>query len=755
MEHSQQSPTFWPTLRQELQHIAQPRRIVPNLLAGLITGLMVLISSISYAALVFSGPLTPFLSFGITCSLICALLASMVVAVGSSFRIAIAGPDSNAASITALLMSTVVSDMAAAGLTSQLLPTALMLLIIVTTSTGLGLFLVGVLRLGNLVRYLPYPVVGGFLSGTGWLLISGAFKVFTDESLNLARLDFFVQPHILPLWAPGVLFGLLVFLVNQRYKHYLMLPVVVLVGTGGFYAALWLNNLSLTDAMHRGLLFEPFSQTSFWLPWSSTALSSINWPYLVQNIGSIVSLSLVVIIVLLLNSTGIELATNTEANLNRELQISGLANLAIGPLAGLIGIVSTSRTLMNVRAGGTSRLSGLTVSAFCLFMLLVGTPYLAYFPKPILGGLLIYLGCSLFYQWLYRSRFVLSRANYALIWVILLTMVTVNFLDAIALGVLIATVLFTINYSRQHVVRYELTGSERASNCVRTLQQQRYLQAHGHAILILGLEGYIFFGTSTRLLEHIRARLQQPAAKRPRYIVLDFLLVSGIDESAAVSYTKLQRLARQLDVHLVYTTVPPDVQQRLYMHNVISSQSNAATEADQLFPDLDRGLEWCENQLLQPTTLLRQRYVPMALHLDELFPDIADLQTFMGYLTKDQFAAGDVVFRQGDPSEVIYFVEYGRITLTRQIDENETRRLQSVGAGMLFGELGLYRHAPRTATATADVHTQVYQLGRAALERMEREHPVLALSFHRMIVLHNAQRLLQENIALDKLLTGS
>ena len=136
-------------------------------------------------------------------------------------------------------------------------------------------------------------------------------------------------------------------------------------------------------------------------------------------------------ITVLLNTTGIELATKKDAELEVELSAAGVANIFTGLLGGIPGYLSISRSVLNYKAGGRTRLSGLTAAACCTAVFLFGSSLMTLFPKLILGGLLLYLGFLLLKEWLVDSWFSLSHLDYTLVAGIMLVIASWGFLEGV------------------------------------------------------------------------------------------------------------------------------------------------------------------------------------------------------------------------------------------------------------------------------------------------------------------------------------
>jgi SulP family sulfate permease len=171
----------------------QVRSLLPNLFAGLTAGLVTLIYSISFAALIFSGNLTHFFPQGVGSALIGTTVTAIIVASRSSFPFVLAGPDSNASAILALMASAIATSLESPDAAGRLFPTFWVAITLGTILTGLFLFILGRLRLGRWARFIPYPVMGGFLAGTGWL-IARSCSFFTGHLLTSVY-KFLLQPR--------------------------------------------------------------------------------------------------------------------------------------------------------------------------------------------------------------------------------------------------------------------------------------------------------------------------------------------------------------------------------------------------------------------------------------------------------------------------------------------------------------------------------------------------------------------------------
>jgi SulP family sulfate permease len=710
--------------------------LVPNLFAGLVLGLVTVTSCVSYAAFIFSHDLTCYLPLGIMSALIGTALIGFIVALGSSFPSALAGPGANSAAILALMASSIAGSMALRPATF-ILSTVFTAIVLTSLCTGALLFALGHFRLGGLIRFIPYPVVGGFLAGTGWLIVKGGFTVMMGSSLTLYQLPILLKRNPLLHWLPGFLFAIILLVVKRRSAHYLYMPVFLLIGITLSHVLLLLNDIPLSQAVDKGWLFTPFPKTELWQHLGSFSFAFIDWFVLLKQSGSLMAMMAVVAITILLNATGIELATQNDVDLNQELRVDGLANLIAGIFGGMVGYLMVGRSLLNQKAGANSGLAGIVVAVLCVGILFWGAPILAYLPRPIIGGLLLYLGLTLLTEWIYDAWFKLSRTDYALVLVILLIVATRGFLVGVGVGIVIACILFVLSYSHIHAIKYTATGAEQRSNVERPVRYLKQLKEKGREIYVLCLQGFLFFGTAHTVLDHVRHILGNPGSQVSHFLLIDFRLVTGLDSSAVLSLARIKQLGQVNNVILVLTNLKPEFQHRLQQSGFIEQKDTYC----HTFPDLDRGLEWCENQILEGEKTTTMYPASLPKQLIEQFHDQEHITHLMEYLEELEVPAGSILFRKGDPSETLYFVESGQVSAILELPDGHKKRLRTMGAGTVFGEMGFYRGVPRSASVVADLPSRLYCLTKASLKKMEKEDPQLAAAFQQFIIRLLADRL--------------
>jgi len=724
------------------------RSATNSILAGIIAGIMGVVFATSYASIIFSGDLLAYLPNGIGITLFSATVMSAFVALASSYPGAVAMPQD---------VSSVIFGVAAAAIAVTLTPTAsgevifatiVTALVLTAVVTGLVFFALGYFRLGGLIRFIPYPVIAGFLAGTGWLLVKAAVGLMAGLSPDLSTMPELFKSEMLGLWLPGMVFGAALFVITRRISHHLVFPAIMIGAILLFHLYLLVSGTPVAEAGARGWLLGPFDADAQWSPVTPALFAAADWGAVFAQIPAIATITMLSVIGLLLNASALEIAMERDMDLNRELRCAGIGNLLAALGGGMSGHHYLSLTVLSRRIGGETRLVGITVAVVCGCALLLGADVLSYLPKLVLGGVIAYLGFAFLVEWLHDVRGKLPTFDYLIVLLIFIVASSFGFLEGVVVGVLASSVLFIVNYSRIDVVRHTLSGAMYRSNIARPKPQADMLQEQGGALLILKLQGFIFFGTAKRLADRLDQRAQDIEAPL-RYVVVDFTMVDGFDSSAIMSFVKLRQLAQAHGFMLVLTHLAPALRDQLEACG-FSLEEGASIMT---FSELDRGVEWCEDMQLRAESL--EPEVEHEAVMDILrhgFPADLDVAEMLAFLDRQTAVEGQHLMRQGEGADDLYFIESGRLTVQLELEEGEIVRLLSTGLGTV-GEVSLYTGGLRTASVVADKPSVVYRLTAESLRRMEQEKPQLAAAFHRFIARHLASRLADTTRVLQAVLS--
>ncbi len=452
-----------------------------DVFAGAICSVLSIAYCLSYAALIFSGPLDRYLSYGTAVTFLSAAIGGSIVALRSSLPFAVAGPDSSISVVIAALVTTVVQRLLASGQTDLLAPT-LIAMSLATAATGLLLCVLGFTHAARAIRFLPYPVIGGFLGATGWLMVTGAIQVLTDQKPTLGNLGAFADHVAAQKIAAGVAVAILLHILLRRFKSPFALPGVLLAAFIAAYVVMIANGSTLAAAQGADWMFNPQPAAGLTLPWHTAALHNFPWASLPSLAGDALAVMFVTISTLLLNTTGIEIATRTEAHIERDLKVLGIANLLTAAFGGYVSCTSFSRSILVRTAGATSRLAALTVAAVSAAALIADPSFLGYVPKFVLAGLLFYLGSDLVYQWLLHSSRRLLPLEYLSLIAIAALIIYSGFVAGVLIGIVIGCATFALSASRVNAIKFTFDGSEFRSSLDRGPRELFLLAEHGHQI---------------------------------------------------------------------------------------------------------------------------------------------------------------------------------------------------------------------------------------------------------------------------------
>jgi SulP family sulfate permease len=239
-----------------------------------------------------------------------------------------------------------------------------------TGLTGLLLCVLGFTHAGRAIRFVPYPVIGGFLGATGWLMVTGAIQIVANQPLALGNLGAFLDASIAARIAPGVIVAGALFVLVRRSKNPFIMPGVLLAAFVVAHIVRLSTGATLADAQATGWMFRLQPAAGLSLPWKTAALRDFPWSSLPSLAGDVLAVMFVTIATLLLNTTGIEIATRSEANIERDLKVLGFANVATAALGGYVSCTSLSRSILVRTVGATSRIGGLTVAAISAMVLI-------------------------------------------------------------------------------------------------------------------------------------------------------------------------------------------------------------------------------------------------------------------------------------------------------------------------------------------------------------------------------------------------
>ena len=333
-----------------------------------------------------------------------------------------------------------------------------------------------------------------------------------------------------------------------------------------------------------------------------------------------------------------------------------------------------------------------------------------------------YIGVIFIADWVIASYKRLTKGEYVIVLCIVATIAIFGLAPGVIVGMLLTVALFLITFSRVEVIRHERTGESRRSRVKYETAQQVILQNSGHQVLLFQLQGFLFFGTASQLLERIRAAL---SGADIRFIVLDFERVSGVDSTAISSFLKLQKDANQQGFKLVLSGLDSTSG-----YTIDQQYTSAGFELPARFDELDSALESIERQQLIDHSLPGDAHrIGINEYLQQVVPEATNIDGIVELLERCELKVGDYLIQQGELATEMFFIESGAITARIEFEDGRRVRLETMGQGVV-GELVFYLGNKRTAAVVCEEDLVVYRLTRDRLDEIQSQHPEHASTIH-------------------------
>ncbi|MGE0488357.1 MAG: SLC26A/SulP transporter family protein [Vulcanimicrobiota bacterium] len=683
---------------------------------GLTAAVTALPLAIAFGVLALS-PLGPeYASVGALAGLYGAIFTGIFAALFGGTACQVSGPTGPMTTV----LTTFVASLVALEIEVELL---LVLTFMMVTMGGCVQLLFGALKVGGLIKFIPYPVIAGFMNGIAVIIFLGQVRPFLGLPSLTAWTDVLrlqgLQPWTLLVGlvtvvavvvtprltkkVPGSLSGLALgtvcyYLLSGRELG----PVIGEIPTG-------------IPTPHRLLDFAALVGSGEVVAWLPTLVPAA---FALGVLGSIDSL---------LTSVVADTVTRTRHDSNRELFGQGIGNIISGCFGGLAGAGATVRTLVNVAAGGRGRLSGMVHGLVLLAVLLAFGGLAGKIPKVVLAGILLVTAVGMVDRWSSRLIWKLTGTaeqkreiaiNLAVVVVVTVVTVAVDLMVAVAIGIVIASFLFVEKMSKD-VVHRSFRADVMHSRRVLPPHTMQVLSEQGNNTLVFELQGPLFFGTADRLATALTDTVNDSIER----VILDFRRVREIDASGARVLILIQELLSDQGKRLALASLD---EARNEWGFLVDMRVVETVGREFIFGDLDQALEWAENLILDQTEVDDHDYGPHRLEQLEILarfqPD--EIETLKGYLVAEEFTQGQTVIERGHQGDSLYILTEGSLSVHR-----EQRRVATYGPGSLVGEMAVLEGLERGADVKADRPARAYRLDRARLEELTATHPGIAAKF--------------------------
>jgi len=638
------------------------------------------------------------------------LVAAAALCLASGFAGGTRGLISAPTGPTLVLLSGTASQLTAAGLPASSLFAGLTVVVILT---GLFQMLIGLTGGGRLIKFIPYTVVAGFMTGSAILMVLSQLRPLAGEGAAPTR-----GPWI---WLPLLTAAVTLALVRLVPRWIPAVPGTIAGLVGGtlfFQLAAALSPHGVPDSWVVGALpgIEAFGPGP-----TGASLRALPWGALLLPAAT---LAVLASLDTLLTSVIADVRTGARHDARRELLGQGGGHILSGLLGGMAGAGTTGATLVAVRTGGR-RWTGVSAGLGFVALLSVGGPVGAFLPISALAGIVLHVAVGMVERdivaWARRRR---TRADAVI--ALLVTAVTVGYdlMLAVGVGVAIAMVLFVRAQVRTPVIHRRSTAIERHSVRVRADAERALLDRHGHRIVLYELRGSLFFATAEQLFSEL-----VPDLDRPAWVILHLRRVHQVD---LTGLKLLQQIANRLDDHggeLVFCEVHRGVglghKVKKTLRKIMISPTHVAVEV-RTFNGSDEALEYAEDALLAELGVappdgdrrvgLEQTDLCRAMSAEQI-------ESFSRMLQSRVVKAGEKVFSADDEGEELYIVVAGEIDVLLPTTPHHHKRLAKCGPGTLFGEIAFLEPGTRTADAVAVFDSELLTLRRPVFKRLADEHP--------------------------------
>ena len=406
--------------------------------------------------------------------------------------------------------------------------------------------LFGFLRLGHYITLVPYPVISGFMSGIGCIILIlqiGPLLGHASQGNVLQNIQaipkFLMNPH-LPATLAGVLTIALVYLTPTKIGK-IIPPALLALVTGSLVTYFFLPTAPVIGEVPRGLPSLMFPTLEF-----STVVLVIQTACVLAILGSIDSL---------LTSLVCDNMTRSQHDSNRELIGQGIGNMVSGLFGGLPGAGATMRSVANIRSGGRTPISGALMAVILFFTLVWLGPLAEQIPLAVLAGILFKVGIDIIDWRLLRHVLEAPRTDVLIMGIVLLVTVFVDLITAVGVGVVLASLLFVKEMADLELANMRVvTGSSHEAPLTR--EENSILEETKGRVVLIHVDGPMSFGSAKNMVRQLE---ETSGFHSFAAVVLDLSDVPVIDGTAALAVEDMLRIIRSHKQHLFFVGLQPKV----------------------------------------------------------------------------------------------------------------------------------------------------------------------------------------------------
>ena len=444
---------------------------------------------------------------------------------------------------------------------------------------GLAQIIFGVLKLGAYIEYIPYPVVSGFMSGIGGIIILLQIFPFFGQTAPKKVVDVITQiSGIVPLinWEAMIISASTIAIIYLFPRITTAVPSTLVALISMTIVTTWAGfELPVIGSI-------PSSLPELKLG----TLSNVHASDIILIFELALTLALLGAIDSLLTSVIADNITKTKHHSNRELVGQGIGNIMAGCIGGLPGAGATMRTMVNINAGGQTPLSGVIHGVLLLATLWGLGNYAQEIPIPVLAGILITVGIGIIDYKGFRHIKSVPRTDAVVMLIVLGMTVFVDLIQAVTTGLILSSILFMKQMSDQ--LGSEVKVLPLKENC-RQWWQENIPDAIANKIYVKHFPGPLFFGFAPAL--------QAMAESLPdiRVVIFRMMNVPHIDQTGLYALEEVILSLQKRNIAVVITGLQTQPRIMLQRINLVPS----LVPENYLFDNIENCIQWLEKELRQ------------------------------------------------------------------------------------------------------------------------------------------------------------
>jgi len=607
---------------------------------------------------------------------------------------------------------------------------------------------------GKVIKYIPYPVVTGYLSSVGIIIFLGQLPRITGMNAGDSLVHVLSSPSQWSL--PSLVIGLItiaVMYLSPRITKKVPPPLIGLFGgvISYFVLSIYYPELrSLKDNKNViGVLQGEFSAQYFIARFSG--FSGLQFSLVSQCIIAGATLAVVLSIDTLKTCVIVDTIGKTRSNSNRELFGQGVGNLAAAAVGGIAGAGTLGATLINLSSGGITRLSGILSGGFTLLAFAVFSPLLAWVPVPALAGILILVAIRTI-DW-NLLKMVKKRAaifDFMVIGGVIVVALQYSLMAAASTGFALSTIFFLREQIMGPVIRRKNYGNTLFSKKSRLSHETKILQENGSKTAIYEIQGNLFFGNTDKFFTAVSEDMESC-----QFVILNLRMVQSIDSTAVHTFNQIDSILSDKKGRLILAGVPHSLLPGQTLENFLNEVEMKKNQTHILiFDELSDALEWVEDYILSEKNQYHSHLEnPLNANEIEIFKNLSPerLQAIHSCLEEKSYGQGNKIFSSGNTGDEIFFIRRGIVRILLPMDEKKNHHLASFGAGDFFGDMSFVDHAARSADAIAESDVELYMLSRKRFEELVKQDEGLAAEFYENLVRVLALRFRSTHLELRSL----